>query len=67
MQPFLSLCEADVYDEGITPWPWSSEANPLRPAVKAIRGTDVRACLHLATGHALLKDFTLAKQEHTKK
>lgn len=41
---------------------WSSAANPQPPAVKTVRGRNMRVFLHLATGHAILEDFTPATQ-----
>lgn len=50
----------------MSPSSLSPETNPQPPAVKAMRGKDIRALLHLATVPASLKDFILAKQEHIK-
>lgn len=44
----------------------NSEATSQPSEVKVIRGRDIRVCLHLVTGHAPLKDFTLTKQEYVK-
>ena len=69
-KPFPSLCEAGIHGEGShgadEPTVPNSEAKPPPPAVKATRGRDVVACVHLFTRHVLLGDFTLAEQEHTK-
>ena len=68
--PFPLLCEAGIHGEGshraYKPMVLNSEAKPPPPAVKATKGRDVRACVHLVTRHILLEDFTLAEQEHTK-
>lgn len=69
-KPFPPLCEAGIHGEGshraYEPTVLNSEAKPPPPAVKATKGRDVRACVHLVTRHILLEDFTLAEQEHTK-